>query len=402
MQSKIFLTPVTEMKQSATDHSKLRILHVVAARPNMMKVAPIILEMMTRPEALPLLVHTGQHYDYSMSKVFFEQLDLPEPHFNLEVGGGTHHFQTGEVVKKFGELVQQNRPDCVVVVGDVNATLACGLVAAKERIPLVHVESGLRSNDRSMPEEINRIVTDSISDLLLVTEQSGIDNLRREGVPDDRVVFTGNVMIDSLRRMLGPARNAGTVGRLGLGAGGYILLTLHRPANVDVSEHLRKTMDALAEVAATIPIVFPVHPRTASQMRNSGIALHSLNADGRIGSSGIWALDPAPYRDFVALMDSAALVVTDSGGVQEETTYLGVPCLTYRQNTERPSTIEVGTNKLIGNRPEMLADEIQGALAIGKAPRGIPPLWDGKAAVRIVDAIIRHLQNRRRSAESRP
>jgi UDP-N-acetylglucosamine 2-epimerase (non-hydrolysing) len=374
---------------------RFRILHVVAARPNMMKVAPILAEMGKRPEVEPLLVHTGQHYDYSMSQVFFQQLHLPAADYNLEVGGGNHHYQTGEVIKKFGELVQTVRPDCIVVVGDVNATMACSLVAAKECVPLVHVESGLRSNDRAMPEEVNRIVADSLADLLLVTERSGEENLRREGIPASRIVFTGNVMIDSLCQILDEAKRSPILDRLGVKPQNYVLVTLHRPSNVDDPAQLKATMDALAKIASRLPVIFPVHPRTAKRMLDLGIKLSQVSGDMKVGASGIYALEPAPYIDFIALMNSASLVLTDSGGVQEETTYLGVPCLTYRNSTERPVTAEIGTNRMIGADPANLEGEVAQSLKAGRpAQHTIPPLWDGHAAPRIVDAILGFLRKR--------
>jgi len=378
---------------------RYRVVVVVAARPNMMKAAPILAEMAKCPLLEALLVHTGQHYDYLMSRVFFEQLHLPEPVCNLEVGGGTHHTQTGEVIKRFGEYVQQARPDCVVVLGDVNATAACALVAAKEHIPVVHVESGLRSGDRTMPEEINRIVTDSISDLLLVTERSGLENLRREGIPSDRIVMTGNVMIDSLVRMLPLAERSDVLARLGLQNRRYVLLTLHRPSNVDEERHFLETMDAVATLAATVPVIFPVHPRTGQQLSELGFRRFTALAEGmQPGPVGLWTMPPAPYLEFVALMNSAALVLTDSGGVQEETTFLRVPCLTFRENTERPVTVEMGSNRLIGSDPGRLLRESLAALAEERKPgTATPPLWDGQAAGRIVTAILALLE-----AASRP
>jgi UDP-N-acetylglucosamine 2-epimerase (non-hydrolysing) len=377
------------------ERKPFRIVVVVAARPNMMKVAPILAEMARHSDLEALLVHTGQHYDYLMSQVFFEQLNLPEPYRNLEVGGGSHHQQTGEVIKRFGEFVQEVKPDCIVVAGDVNATVACALVAAKEHVALVHVESGLRSGDRQMPEEINRIVTDAISDLLLVTEKSGMENLQSEGVPSERVVMTGNVMIDSLSRMLPEARKSDVLVRMGLRPDHYVLLTLHRPSNVDNPEHFRQTMNAVADLGERIPVVFPVHPRTAQQMRDLGFSrFHAVEGAQKIGEKGLWTTPPAAYKDFVAMMDSAAFVVTDSGGIQEETSFLGVPCLTYRENTERPVTVENGSNVLIGTDPKRLLNEALALLESKQRRTTKIPMWDGHAAERIVVAIRTMLNGR--------
>lgn len=383
-----------------TQRKPYRVVMVVAARPNMMKIAPILAEMSRHSEVEPLLVHTGQHYDYLMSQVFFEQLHLPEPHRNLEVGGGSHHQQTGEVIKRFGEYVQETKPDCIVVAGDVNATVACALVAAKEHVPLVHVESGLRSGDRRMPEEVNRVVTDAISDLLLVTEKSGMENLAKEGVPQDRVVMTGNVMIDSLSRMLPEARKSDVLDRMGIRKGAYVLLTLHRPSNVDDPQHFRETMNAVADLAERIPVVFPVHPRTAQQMRDLGFSrFHALQEGGKIGEKGLWTTPPAAYCDFVAMMDSASFVVTDSGGIQEETSFLGVPCLTYRENTERPVTVDHGSNRLIGTNPQNLLKESLALLENHQRRTTAIPMWDGHAAERIVSAVLGLLQSRDKGSD---
>ena len=379
---------------TTTPQRKYRVVLVVAARPNMMKAAPILAEMAVSPRVEPLLVHTGQHYDYSMSQVFFEELELPEPTINLEVGGGTHHEQTGEVIRRFGEYVRQTRPDCVVVLGDVNATAACSLVAAKEQVPLVHVESGLRSFDRAMPEEINRIVADSLADLLLVTERSGLENLKREGIADERVELTGNVMIDSLSRMLPRAQASNLLDRMQLRGRRYALITLHRPSNVDSPEQLLPTLQALRELAQEMPVIFPVHPRTQQRIRDLGFGETSASAGEPVPERGLCTTPPLAYRDFVALMEAAALVITDSGGIQEETTYLGVPCLTFRDNTERPITVEMGTNRLMGADPGKLVAEARHVLQSPRSARQLPPLWDGHAAKRVVSSIVRMLDAR--------
>jgi UDP-N-acetylglucosamine 2-epimerase (non-hydrolysing) len=344
-----------------------------------------------------VLVHTGQHYDYSMSQVFFDQLNIPEPDYNLEVGSGSHHAQTAEIIKRFGELVQQDRPDMVVVVGDVNSTIACALVAAKESIPVVHVEAGLRSFDRAMPEEVNRVLTDSISDLLFTTEESGNQNLAREGVSADKIYFVGNLMIDSLVGALDAARRSLLRGKLRLEKRGYAVLTLHRPSNVDDPAQLTRTLSALVEVATRVPVIFPVHPRTQQKIAASGFAgVNMWDGERPIAKQGIWMMPPASYLDFVGLVDSAAMVITDSGGIQEETTYLGVPCLTYRNNTERPVTVTVGTNRLIGADPAAIvrhAEEVLRNMTPHREANGhrVPPLWDGRAAGRIVDVLAEYL-----------
>jgi UDP-N-acetylglucosamine 2-epimerase (non-hydrolysing) len=370
--------------------TRYRIMNIVGARPNMMKVAPLVAEMRRHAELRPVLVHTGQHYDYSMSQVFFDQLNIPEADYNLEVGSGSHHAQTAEIIRRFGELVAQDRPDMVLVVGDVNSTIACALVAAKESIPVVHVEAGLRSFDRAMPEEINRVLTDSISDLLFTTEESGNQNLASEGVSADRVFFVGNLMIDSLVGALDAARRSPLRSQLGLRQQGYAVLTLHRPSNVDDPEQLTRTLEALAEVARSLPIVFPVHPRTQQKIAASGFrGINVWVNSSPLPEQGIWTMPPASYLDFLGLVDGAAMVITDSGGIQEETTYLGVPCLTYRNNTERPVTVSLGTNRLIGAEPAAIVQHASEVLRNLKSrgendPHTPPPLWDGHAAPRIV------------------
>jgi UDP-N-acetylglucosamine 2-epimerase (non-hydrolysing) len=374
-------------------NGNFKIVNVVGARPNMMKMAPIMAEMRRHSELNPVLVHTGQHYDFAMSQVFLEQLKLGEPDYNLQVGSGTHHAQTAEVIRRFGELVQADRPDLIVVAGDVNSTMACALVGAKELIPVAHVESGLRSFDRTMPEEINRVVTDSLSDILFTTESSAAENLLHEGIDPNKIHFVGNVMIDSLIFALDSARQSTLRDRLGVQRAGYIVLTLHRPANVDDPARLRAALEAIAKISEELPVIFPIHPRTAARAMELGITgMQTWDGTQTVGANGIWTMPPASYIDFLGLVDSAAMVVTDSGGIQEETTYLGVPCLTFRDNTERPVTVTEGTNRLIGTDPQNLLREARLTLSEGlqQSKDYTPPnLWDGHASQRIV-AIIRN------------
>jgi UDP-N-acetylglucosamine 2-epimerase (non-hydrolysing) len=368
---------------------RLRIMSIVGARPNMMKVAPLMAELCLHKEIQAVLVHTGQHYDYSMSQVFFDQLHMPHPHYNLEVGSGTHYTQTAEIIRRFGELVQQDRPDMVLVAGDVNSTIACALVAAKERIPVAHVEAGLRSFDRSMPEEINRILTDSVSDLLFTTEESGNRNLANEGVAPGKVFFVGNLMIDSLVMAMERARESTLRSELGLNAQRYAVLTLHRPSNVDDLDHLTRTLDAIAQIAQRVPVLFPAHPRTARNIAQAGLKAVRTWEGGEIHGPALWMMPAASYLDFLDLLQHAVMVITDSGGVQEETTFLGVPCLTYRENTERPVTVSMGTNKVVGCDPDRL---LHSALEVlensqpgpDRSAPVRPPLWDGQTAPRIV------------------
>lgn len=375
-------------------------MNIVGARPNMMKVAPLMAEIGRHAGLEPVLVHTGQHYDYSMSQVFFDQLNMPEPDYNLEVGSGSHHAQTAEIIKRFGDLVQQDRPDMVLVVGDVNSTIACALVAAKQSIPVVHVEAGLRSFDRGMPEEINRVLTDAISDLLFTTEESGNENLAKEGVSPAKVHFVGNLMIDSLVGAIDAARRSPLRAKLGLRRQGYAVLTLHRPSNVDDPKQLVRTLSALNEVSQDLPVIFPVHPRTQHKILGLGFSTtNSWDGEAAIQGRGIWTMPPASYLDFLGLVDGAAMVITDSGGIQEETTYLGVPCLTYRDNTERPITVTMGTNRLIGADPSRIvryASEVLCSMAPRNGAGGhtLPPLWDGQAATRIVGVLRRYLESR--------
>lgn len=353
-----------------------RIVLVCGARPNFMKIAPIMRVISERGTLDPLLVHTGQHYDASMSKSFFDDLNIPRPDVNLEVGSGSHAVQTAAVMSRFETVVLEHKPDFVLVVGDVNSTIACGLVSVKLGIKLVHVEAGLRSFDRTMPEEINRILTDAISDVLFVTERSGLDNLAREGVDDGKVHFVGNVMIDTLMAHLEKARHSDAVKRFGLTKKQYGVVTLHRPHNVDDPAALQIIFDAFREIGKDMPLIFPVHPRTRGTLDKS-----VLKDGGSI--PGVILTDPLGYLDFLALMNDAAFVVTDSGGIQEETTILGVPCMTIRDNTERPVTITEGTNRLVKRTVPDIVSAFHDGME-GSGSHRIPELWDGHAAERIV------------------
>jgi UDP-N-acetylglucosamine 2-epimerase (non-hydrolysing) len=344
-----------------------------------MKTAPVMAAMTRRPDEFEqLLVHTGQHYDFEMSEIFFRDLAMPAPDRFLDVGSGSHAEQTARIMLAFEPVVQDWRPDWVVVVGDVNSTVACALVCAKLGVPVAHVEAGLRSRDRTMPEEINRLVTDQLADLLLTPSRDGDANLLREGVDPAKIVFVGNVMIDTLVGHLQAARARPIVADMGLRPDGYALVTLHRPSNVDDADDLREVLEGLREIGETLPVVFPVHPRTR----------RSLDADMLEALQGrVTLLDPLGYLDFIALLDSARLVVTDSGGLQEESTYLGVPCLTVRPNTERPITIECGTNRLVPRTRQGLVAAARAVMSEAAAAYGVPELWDGAAAGRIVDAL---------------
>ena len=361
----------------------IRVLSVVGTRPNFIKIGALHRAFEAHPALGPRLVHTGQHYDARMSEVFFEQLELPEPDLYLGVGSGTHAAQTAATMIALEEVFLSERPDVVVVVGDVNSTLAGALVAAKLHLPLVHVEAGLRSFDRTMPEEINRLVTDRLADVLYVTEASGQENLRREGHADDQIVFAGNVMIDSLVRFRGKAAALDTAASFGLEAGGYVLMTMHRPANVDDPAALARLVEIVHAVTALAPVVFPVHPRTRAR----------LEAEGHLGAllalGGLHLAEPLGYLEFLSLMQSAALLVTDSGGIQEETTFLQVPCITLRDNTERPVTLTLGTNELLPLDATPIVAAVKKALAGDWKQGVIPPLWDGHAAERIADDLAR-------------
>lgn len=350
-----------------------------------MKVASLLAAVNLQGDWQPYLVHTGQHYDPELSDLFFTQLQIPRPNINLEVGSGSQAYQTAQIMLRFEPVAQEQKPDLVVVVGDVNSTLACALVAAKLFIPSAHVEAGLRSFDRTMPEEINRRLTDALADFLFATEPAAVENLLHEGIPREKIFLVGNVMIDTLRRFLPLARLSSIHQQLHLQAAGgsagppYALLTLHRPSNVDEKQQLADLMTAFHRIAQRIPIVFPVHPRTRKQLGEFGLEQRTARGESRFR-----LMPPIGYLDFVALMERATFVMTDSGGIQEETTALGVPCLTLRENTERPITVTAGTNEVVGTNPDRLLNAVEGILN-GETKRGrIPDLWDGAAAERIL------------------
>ena len=360
----------------------MKILNIVGARPNFMKVAPLHRAFSKNPNITSKIIHTGQHFDAKMSDVFFEQLELPKPHYFLGVGGGSHTEVTARTMIEFEKIVSQEKPDVVLVVGDVNATLACALVAVKEHIPLVHVEAGLRSGDRKMPEEINRILVDSIADHLFITEQDGLDNLKKEGVDAQKVHFVGNVMIDSLIYYKGKASKLNIAGQMKI-EGDYILVTMHRPANVDTKEGLESILEIIENASLHLSIVFPIHPRTKNNMERFGLT-ERLN-----DTPNVFITEPQGYLEFLNLMDNAKIIVTDSGGIQEETTFLKIPCLTFRNSTERPITVTMGTNQLLSDLNPVTAYQKIKDVLDGNFKKGqIPPLWDGHAAERIADKII--------------
>jgi len=393
----------------------MKLLLIVGARPNFMKIAPIIREIKRvnsfHLSPFPfrhLLVHTGQHYDYEMSKVFFEDLELPEPDIYLGVGSGTHAEQTGKVMIEFEKVLIKEKPDLVIVVGDVNSTLACALASVKLDIPVAHVEAGLRSFDRTMPEEINRLLTDQLSDFLFTTSTDADENLKKEGIPKDKIFLVGNVMIDSLLYNLEKAKQSSILYKLGLTCfnqrnqtnqtdqiNPYVLLTLHRPSNVDDKASFLRIINALTEISRHIPIIFPIHPRTRKQLESFGLSsyfvyhdFNSINQTNQIDQKDqIKLIDPLGYLDFLNLMMQSRFVMTDSGGIQEETTVLGIPCLTLRDNTERPITISKGTNVLVSSDTQKIIDEAFKILN-GKEKKGsCPELWDGKSSERIVNLV---------------
>jgi len=364
---------------------KKKIFLVAGARPNFMKIAALWKELKKFPSQFATyIIHTGQHYDYEMSHIFFKNLGLPRPHFHLGVGSASHSRQTAKIMVRFEKVVCQQTPDIVVVVGDVNSTLACSIVATKLKVPLAHVEAGLRSFDRQMPEEINRVVSDALSDYLFTTCEDANQNLRREGIPREKVFFVGNVMIDTLLSLKREAQRRNTWKSFGLKKKRYALLTLHRPENVDKKEVLTNILDGLEEVGNHIPIIFPIHPRAAKQVKKFRLGKYF----GSKSNSGIFRIKPLGYMDFLNLMCNSKFVLTDSGGIQEETTVLNIPCLTLRKNTERPVTVKQGTNIVVGADPRRIVREAT-RIINGKGKKGrIPRFWEGKAAQRIVKVLL--------------
>jgi UDP-N-acetylglucosamine 2-epimerase (non-hydrolysing) len=361
------------------DGPTVRLDCIVGARPNFMKMAPILAEASRRPGFRARLIHTGQHFSPEMSDTFFRELELPNPDINLDVGGGSATYQTSEIMRRLETIFREHRPDLVLVVGDVNSTMAAAVAAVQLGIPVAHVEAGLRSFDRRMPEEINRILTDAVSSYLFVTEPSGVANLRAEGVAEDRIFLVGNAMIDTLLRFRAKAAASPILEELGLCPRSYAVVTLHRPSNVDDPARLRELYKVLSVLSESIPVIFPVHPRTRARLE-ARLAEESNGARPTL-------IQPLGYLEFMRLMSEARLVLTDSGGIQEETTVLQVPCLTLRENTERPITIEQGTNRLVGVEPAAILNAANEALREAPRPRRIPALWDGKAAVRILDLL---------------
>ena len=363
----------------------MKIINIVGARPNFMKIAPLMEQYKHHSNIEPLLVHTGQHYDEKMSNLFFRQLGIPEPDINLEIGSGSHAVQTAEIMKAFEPVVLEHKPDAVLVVGDVNSTIACGLVAVKLGVKLIHVEAGLRSGDRSMPEEINRILTDSISDMLFCTEQSGVDNLLKEGISPNKIHMVGHVMIDTLLRNKEKAEKSNILNLLNLNGDDFAVLTLHRPSNVDDPVIFGRILDALTIIQNDMPVIFPVHPRTRKNLESCSLGKRLEEMPG------FRLTDPLGYLDFLKLMSNAKVVITDSGGIQEETTILNIPCLTLRENTERPVTTELGTNQIVGTNPKTIIQAYKRAVNGPLRKPVTPPLWDGRAAERIVKILLEEL-----------
>jgi UDP-N-acetylglucosamine 2-epimerase (non-hydrolysing) len=358
----------------------MRILHVVGARPNFMKATPVVQALADHGGVRQTLVHTGQHYDKNMSELFFEQLGLPQPEVNLEVGSGSHAAQTGQIMIRFEPVLLERKPDLVLVYGDVNSTVAAALVCSKLGIQVGHVEAGLRSFDRTMPEEINRLLTDQVADLLFTPSEDGNENLECEGVSSEKVHFVGNAMIDTLKRLLPVAKKRSPLKELGIESKSYGLVTLHRPTNVDDPSSLRSVLEVLDDISRQITLIFPVHPRTRQNILQ--LDLSCRNSDLRL-------VEPLGYLDFLSLQHGADFLITDSGGIQEETTFLNVPCLTVRENTERPVTVTLGTNVLVGQDMDRLRSEVA-RITDGRAKSGtIPPLWDGRTGERIADLICR-------------
>jgi UDP-N-acetylglucosamine 2-epimerase (non-hydrolysing) len=355
----------------------MKVINICGARPNFMKIAPLMRAYRQYDSIQPILVHTGQHYDEKMSRLFFEELEIPRPDLNLEVGSGSHAQQTAEIMKRFEPVVLERNPDMVLVVGDVNSTIACALVAVKLGVAVAHVEAGLRSFDRNMPEEINRVLTDAVSDLLFVSEPSGLENLKREGVNSGKMHFVGNVMIDTLLFNRQKAERSTILTDMGLTARRYVVVTLHRPSNVDDPGIFTRILDALEQVQADLPTIFPMHPRTRNSIAKMGLfARVEAMKQLRI-------IEPLGYLEFLKLLANAAAVLTDSGGIQEETTILKVPCLTLRENTERPVTLEQGTNRLVGTDPVKIVAAYQAVRSLTPSDGRAPDKWDGQAAQRI-------------------
>jgi UDP-N-acetylglucosamine 2-epimerase (non-hydrolysing) len=378
----------------------LKIIVVTGARPNFMKVAPLVQAMRRYPQLDVCLVHTGQHYDFELSKIFFDELGIPRPAYELGVGSASHATQTAEIMKRFESVCMTERPDLVLVVGDVNSTLACSLVAAKLEIRVAHVEAGLRSFDRSMPEEINRIVTDALANYLFTTEQSANLNLVGEGVDPGRIFYVGNVMIDTLQRWQGRAAESTILQKLRLQEGGNILpygvVTLHRPHNVDAISTFAGMFSALEQLAQELPLIFPVHPRTRGALREIGrTTIEQLPVEKAPTQGDIFLVEALGYLDFLRLLEQAQIVLSDSGGIQEEATILGVPCVTLRNTTERPVTLELGLNVLAGAEPEQIVRLGKMMLKKGRQRVSPPPLWDGQASGRIVEILVRESENGR-------
>jgi UDP-N-acetylglucosamine 2-epimerase (non-hydrolysing) len=364
----------------------MKVINVAGARPNFMKIAPLMKEMQKHPGIHPILVHTGQHYDEKMSQLFFNDLQIPEPDIDLEVGSASHSVQTANIMTAFEQVLLQEQPDLVLVVGDVNSTIGCALPAVKLHIPVAHVEAGLRSFDRDMPEEINRVLTDCISDYLFVTEPSGEENLLREGIPKEKIFFVGNVMIDTLLANKVKAEQSPILQALRLSPQNYAVLTLHRPSNVDIQETFLRILAALEKIQTRLPIMFPIHPRTKKRIDEFGLA-------ARVESlQNFRLIEPLGYLDFLKLVSESKLVLTDSGGIQEETTILNVPCITLRENTERPITLQQGTNVVVGTNTDRIIGESLHILRGKVITSRMPDLWDGKAAERIVNTIDEKLQ----------
>lgn len=375
----------------------MNIVCVVGARPNFVKAAPVIEALRRQQGFHAMLVHTGQHYDRQMSTLLFEELGMPRPDLDLQVGSGSHGAQTGQILIRLEPVLARDRPDLVVVFGDVNSTLAAALCAAKLQIPVGHVEAGLRSFDRTMPEELNRVLTDQLSDYLFVTEPSGVTNLLREGISKEKIHFVGNTMVDTLLKHCHYARGLRAWERFGLRPRSYGLLTLHRSSNVDDPRTLREILSAVCEISSQLPLLFPCHPRTRLQLATQDLHEVSVGIQGRRDGrpGGMQVVEPLGYLQFISLMTEARLVLTDSGGIQEETTVLGVPCLTLRENTERPITIEQGTNRLAGKSQASIRAAVESVLEDGAPARSLPHLWDGCSADRIAAILATDLAHAR-------